>query len=166
MARNQRFIPRPEIADLSRKIIGVLVGVNDEISDASLERMVEAPLRPGSRAIRVALRDLERADPPIHFRRIRSEGWKRMQDRDLVARSEADLKTIARRARRGRKRLGRVRFEILSSSDQLQAARNNTRLAAIEDAAAVTAKRRRNEPSHIPELSDVLRKIKDATGQQ
>jgi hypothetical protein len=158
MAQAQElFIKRPEVAELTRKIVAVLIGVNDEMSDATISQIIGETVGPSSYALRAAFRDLQRADPPIHFRRIRRVGWKRMHDTDLVAHSEVDLKKIARGARRGRKRLGDVRFAELSNRDQLHAARNNTRFAAIEDAAASVKSRL---PSTIPDLSDVIAKIK------
>lgn len=154
------FVKRPEVADLTRKIIAVLVGVNDEISDEALTQTIGFTIGPRTHALRIAFRDLERSDPPILFRRVRCFGWKRMRDQDIVARSEVDLKKIARGARRGRKRLNKVRHETLSNGEQLHAARNNTRFAAIEDSAA-TVKISRFE-STIPDLKTVLEKIKSA----
>jgi hypothetical protein len=151
------FIQRSDIADLSRRIVAALVGTNDEVSDTALSQVVGETIAPNSYALKAAFRDLQRADPPIHFRRIRRVGWKRMHDPDLVVHSEADLKKIARGARRGRKRLGDVRFSALNNQDQLHAARNNTRFAAIEDAATTVKSRM---PSRLPDLSDVIARIK------
>jgi len=152
------FVKRPETADLTRKIIAVLIGTNDEMSDEALSQMVGVPVRSDTYALRAALRDLERADPPVLFRRVRKFGWKRMRDTDIVVGSEGDLKKIARGARRGRKRLGKVVFDRLSNGEQLHAARNNTRFAAIEDAATTVKPR---HTSTIPDLSSVLQKIKE-----
>jgi hypothetical protein len=156
MALSSLFIKRPENADMSRKIVAALQGVNDEITDAAMKAVAGDVT---SSSLRAAFRELARADPPVLFRRIRNHGWKRMHDPDIVAHSEVDLKKIARGARRGRKRLGAVRFDALSSNDQLQAARNNTRFAAIEDA-SVNATVRRKPASSIPDLETVLKKIK------
>ncbi len=155
------FTKRPEIADLTRKIVAALIGTNDEISDAALAQRIGESIAPNSYAVQAAFRDLQRADPPVHFRRIRRVGWKRMHDPDLVAHSETDLKKIARGARRGRRRLGDVRFAALNNNDQLHAARNNTRFAAIEDAATTVKSR---SPSKIPDLSDVIARIKKDQG--
>jgi hypothetical protein len=152
------FVKRPEVAELTRQIIAVLVGVNDEIADESLCKVVGEKIGPNTYALRAALRDLQRTDPPIHFRRIRRVGWKRMADPDIVAYSEVDLKRIARGARRGRKRLNDIRFAELSNGDQLHASRNQTRFAAIEDA-AFSAKPK-TLPSNIPDLSVVIARIK------
>jgi len=157
------FEKRPHIADLARKIVAALTGVNDEISDSTLEQIIGMPIDPGAYVLKVALRDLERADPPILFRRIRRFGWKRMQDRDIVANSEGDLKKIARGARRGRRRLNKARFDVLTNGEQLHAARNNTRFAAIEDSAATI--RVSKFESTIPDLKTVLEKIKSTGGE-
>lgn len=148
----RQFIKRPEIAEQARKLVAMLTGVNDEISDASLGEP------PTSYPLRVAFRDLERANPPVIFRRIRNVGWKRMYDVDLVLHSEADLKRLGRGARRGRKRLGLVQFDHLTRTEQLHAARNNTRFAAIEAAAASVALK--PLAAGIPDLTAVLEKIK------
>lgn len=152
------FVKRPEVAELTRKIVATLVGVNDELADTALSQVVGTRVGPNTYALRAALRDLARADPPVHFRRIKNMGWKRMHDPDLVAHSEVDLKKITRGARRGRKRLSSVRFDALSKNDQLQAARNNTRFSAIEDTASNATVRR--PPSPIPDLNDLLKRIK------
>jgi hypothetical protein len=157
------FIKRPEIAEMARRLAVLLVGVNDEITDQRISQTLGHTVDPGSHVMRSALRELERGDPPVHFRRLRSYGWKRMHDQDLVAHSDADLKKIARGARRGRKRLGHiVQFDALSTGDQLRASTNNTRLAAIEDAAATV--KVRAVPSSVPDLTSLLEKIKGAQG--
>jgi hypothetical protein len=71
-----------------------------------------------------------------------------------------ELRTrIARGARRGRRRLNYVRFGSLNKDEQLHCARNNTRLALIEDAAANT-RPRPIKSSSIPDLTDVIADIK------
>jgi hypothetical protein len=154
-----KFVARPENAELTRKLVAVLVGVNDEINDGTLSKMVEQPLTPRTYPLKAAFRDLERGDPPIHFRRIRNLGWKRLHDPDLVAHSETDLKKITRGARRGRKRLNHVQFENLSAPQQMQCARNNTRFMMIEQTANVVQPAK--GLSTIPDLNDLIRKVKE-----
>ena len=81
-----------------------------------------------------------------------------MNDPDLVTHSETDLKKIYRAGRRGHKKLGHAQFDNLSNGQQLQAARNSARFAAIENAASVTPVR---PISSIPDLKTVLEKIKE-----
>jgi hypothetical protein len=156
---NKQFEARPEVAELSRRIIATLTGVNDEISDDTLEQIIGVPIGPGNHAMQVALRHMERADRPLLFRRKRGIGWKRETDSDIVEGSEGALKKLSRGARRGSRRLGKVaNFVGLSNELQLQAATNQTRLFAIAEVASV--RKPRKIVSSVPDPQSLTAAIK------
>jgi hypothetical protein len=157
--KESQFELSPETAEMSRRIIGVLAGVNNEISDETLNQIIGMEIWPNNYALQAALRQMERAVPPVCFRRRRGKGWKRETDTDLVEGSEGALKKLARGARRGSKRLSKVVAPLaLSNETQLQYTTNLTRLYAMEDAASSRKPRRPKES--LPELQCVLDAIK------
>jgi hypothetical protein len=159
--KNVKFEVNPERAEMSSRIVGVLTGVNDDISDKSLAQIIGQEVKRDNYALQMALRHMERADPPVCFRRIRGHGWKRQNDIDLVHGSVGALKTLSRSARRGSTRLGKVvDYGALPSGMQLQWATNQTKLFAIEDAASVRKPRR--SAKAISDLQSILRNIINA----
>jgi hypothetical protein len=156
--KNARFEASPETAEMSRRIVAVLTGVNNEISDKALGQIIGVEIAPDNCALQAALRQMERAEPPVCFRRRRGIGWKREADADLVQGSEEALKKLSRGARRGSVRLGKVvNHEALSNGMQLQWATNQTRLCSIEDAAS--ARKPRRSAKSVSDLKTALETI-------
>jgi hypothetical protein len=127
----------------------------------SISAAIGVSIRPGNSSLQPAFRHMQNASPPVCFRRKRAVGWKRESDIDLVEGSEGALKKIARGARRGSRRRGKVgHFEAMPNNKQLQAATNQTRLHAIQDQASVRSTR--HAPTKIPHVQELLDQIKQA----
>jgi hypothetical protein len=143
-------------SDLTQKTHDLLIGVNDEISYATLASHVglatfDARLRS---AVISARRSLER-EHGIVFETVRGIGLRRLADADVVRSTSAIRQSINRKAKSGIRRLGAVRnFAALPLKEQGQATINQTIFAMVQDASALAPKAPANPvPPATPDVA-------------
>jgi ribosomal protein L30/L7E len=129
-------------SDLTQKTHDLLIGVNGEVSYATLASHVGlAEFTPRLRsAVISARRSLER-EHGIVFETVRGLGLRRLADIDVVRSTNAIRQSIHRKAKSGILRLGAVRnFADLPPQEQAQATINQTIFAMAQGASALAPK--------------------------
>lgn len=91
--------------------------IGDLINDEALSSTIAKPISTANGALRTAFKRLLR-DHDMVFGRIRKEGWKRLNDSEIVASGVSDVERIRRHSNRSVERQMKADFSKLSTADK------------------------------------------------